>query len=62
MAIKFRGVCLLDMGQPIKILELAENLIRLCGYTPYIDIPIAEIGLRPGEKMFEELIQRGEKA
>lgn len=51
----------LDMGKPIKILELAENMIRLSGYEPYRDINIVETGLRPGEKLYEELLIRSEE-
>lgn len=46
----------LDMGNPIKIIDLATSMIRLAGYTPYQDIDIVEIGLRPGEKLYEELL------
>ena len=46
----------LDMGDPVRIVTLAENLIRLSGYTPYKDIDIVFTGLRPGEKLFEELL------
>ena len=50
----------LDMGKPVKILELAENMIKLSGLTPYEDIKIEEIGLRPGEKLYEELLIKTE--
>ena len=46
----------LDMGEPVKILELAESMIRLYGLEPYRDIEIVETGLRPGEKLYEELL------
>ena len=49
----------LDMGRPVKIIELAENMIRLSGYEPYRDIEIVETGLRPGEKLYEELLIAG---
>lgn len=48
------------MGQPVKILTLAENLIRMYGKTPYVDVPIEFIGLRPGEKIKEELLMNEE--
>ena len=51
----------LDMGKPIKILDLAENMIRLSGYEPYTDIDIIETGLRPGEKLYEELLVKTEE-
>ena len=50
----------LDMGKPIRILDLAEALIRLMGHEPYRDIDIVEVGLRPGEKLYEELHIQGE--
>ena len=45
----------LDMGEPVVIREMAELLIRLCGYEPYKDIQITYTGIRPGEKLYEEL-------
>ena len=49
-------IFVLDMGEPVKISHLAEKLIRQAGLVPYVDIDIVETGLRPGEKLFEELI------
>ena len=46
----------LDMGNPVKIIDLAINMIKLAGYIPYRDINIVETGLRPGEKLYEELL------
>lgn len=51
----------LDMGKPVKIMDLAENMIRLSGLEPYKDIDIIETGLRPGEKLYEELLIKTEE-
>ncbi len=53
-------IFVLDMGKPVRIYDLAKNLIRLSGYTPNVDIEIAVTGLRPGEKLFEELLMNEE--
>ena len=49
-------IFILDMGKPVKILDLAEKMIRQAGLVPNVDIEIVETGLRPGEKLFEELL------
>jgi O-antigen biosynthesis protein WbqV len=54
------AIYVLDMGQPVKIIDLARQMIRLAGKVPEVDIAIAVTGLRPGEKLYEELFRREE--
>lgn len=60
MMAKGGEIFVLDMGQPVKITTLAENLIKMYGKVPYKDVPIVFSGLRPGEKLFEELLMNEE--
>jgi FlaA1/EpsC-like NDP-sugar epimerase len=55
-------VFVLEMGDPVKIVELAHNMIRLAGYEPEVDIAIEYVGARPGEKLHEELFNSEERA
>lgn len=53
-------IFILDMGEPVKIDDLAKNLIRLSGYTLGVNMEIKYTGLRPGEKLYEELLMKEE--
>ncbi len=55
------AIYVLDMGEPVKIMDLAEKLIRFYGYEPNVDIKVEVTGLRPGEKMYEELLMDEER-
>jgi FlaA1/EpsC-like NDP-sugar epimerase len=50
-----KAIYTLDMGEPVRIVDLAENMISQAGYRPYVDIPVIFTGVRPGEKLFEEI-------
>ncbi|MBR6284040.1 MAG: polysaccharide biosynthesis protein [Muribaculaceae bacterium] len=54
-------IYIFDMGRPVRIYDLAERMISLAGLKPHVDIQIKEVGLRPGEKLFEELLNDKEK-
>jgi O-antigen biosynthesis protein WbqV len=61
-AVRDGGIFVLDMGPPVKIVDLARQMIRLAGLRPDIDVPVRFTGLRPGEKLFEELFHGREPA
>jgi FlaA1/EpsC-like NDP-sugar epimerase len=54
-------VFVLEMGEPVKIVDLAHNMIRLAGYEPEVDIAVEYVGARPGEKLHEELFNSDER-
>jgi FlaA1/EpsC-like NDP-sugar epimerase len=54
-------IFIFDMGKPVKIFDLAKKMIRLAGYTPDKEIKIKIVGLRPGEKLYEELLNNSAK-
>src|SRR3546814_2936040 len=54
-------IFVLDMGEPIKIMDIARRMIRLAGLEPERDVKIDIVGLRPGEKLYEELFDEGER-
>lgn len=54
-------IYILDMGEPVRIVDLAKDLIKLSGFEPEVDIPIAFSGIRPGEKLYEELMTTEER-
>lgn len=58
---KSGSIFVLDMGEPVRIMDLAKKLIRAYGYEPDVDMPIKIIGLRPGEKLYEELLMDSER-
>jgi len=55
------AIYVLDMGEPVRIMDLAKKLIRFYGYEPDVNMEIRIVGLRPGEKLYEELLMDREK-
>jgi FlaA1/EpsC-like NDP-sugar epimerase len=58
---RFGDLCVLDMGEPVRILDLAHQMISMAGCVPNVDIPIVVTGLRPGERLSEELLMDEEE-
>jgi FlaA1/EpsC-like NDP-sugar epimerase len=57
----YGDLCILEMGKPVRIADLAHHLITMAGFVPHLEIPIVYTGLRPGEKLHEELMTEEEE-